>query len=72
MSRGQLRFKESDIVRAVKACRKAGLDIARVEISADGKITVSVDKTTGSDNLPKLAQNDGQNEWDTVFSESKK
>lgn len=31
-------FKQADLVRAVKAARAAGLEIARTEIAPDGRI----------------------------------
>ena len=34
------KFKKSDVTRATKAVREAGLEIARVEISKDGAIVV--------------------------------
>lgn len=40
MSRGPLAFKQSDIVRAVKAARAVGMDVERVEIAPDGRIVV--------------------------------
>jgi hypothetical protein len=61
-TRHQLRFKETDLCRAVKACRKAGLDVARVEIASDGKIVV-IAKTGNGDSSGVAA---GHNEWDQV------
>jgi len=40
MSKGMLTFKQTDLLRAIKASQKAGLSIARVEIDRDGKIVV--------------------------------
>jgi hypothetical protein len=40
MSRAPLLFKESDVTRAVKAVRKAGVAVSRVEIAPDGRIVV--------------------------------
>ncbi len=61
MSRARLLFKESDVTRAVKAVRKAGLDVTRVEIDQDGKIVVTVksDNGDGEDRTVKAA-----NPWD--------
>jgi hypothetical protein len=44
-TRGACKFKQCDLTRAVKAVTKAGVSIARVEISPDGKIVIA----TGSD-----------------------
>lgn len=38
--RGRCQFKKTDIVRAAKAVRAAGLQIARFEIAKDGTIVV--------------------------------
>lgn len=37
-SRSNARFRQSDIMRAVKAARNAGLTIAQTEIASDGSI----------------------------------
>ena len=38
MGRGPLSFKQSDVVRAIKAAQAAGLEIHRTEIGSDGQI----------------------------------
>ncbi len=58
MSRAPLPFKESDVTRAVKAVRKAGLDVAQVKISPDGQIVVIV-KSDGEDRMVEST-----NPWD--------
>jgi hypothetical protein len=40
MPRGQCRFRQSDVTRAVKAVVAAGGRVARVEIDRDGKIVL--------------------------------
>lgn len=40
MPRSPASFKHCDIVRAVKAVRAAGLDVARTEIGPDGRIVI--------------------------------
>lgn len=40
MSRGPCTFKQRDVAAAAKAMRKAGFEVARVEIDATGKIVV--------------------------------
>ena len=37
-------FKESDLTRAVKALRKAGVELSRCEINRDGKIVLVIGK----------------------------
>lgn len=40
MGRRAATFKQSDITRAVKAAKAAGLDVARIEVQPDGTISV--------------------------------
>lgn len=40
MGRGRCAFKQSDLVRAVKALRKAGVEVIRIEIDREGNITI--------------------------------
>ncbi|MCK1507199.1 hypothetical protein [Bradyrhizobium sp. 18] len=40
MSRGVHAFKETDLTRAVRAVKKGGLSIGRVEIEKSGKIVI--------------------------------
>jgi hypothetical protein len=53
-------FKKTDVTRATKAVRDAGLDVARVEISKDGVITVVPGKPAELANAGAEA-----NEWDS-------
>jgi hypothetical protein len=39
MSRGPARFKQSDVARAMKGAKNAGVDV-RVEIVLDGKMSI--------------------------------
>jgi hypothetical protein len=52
-------FRETDVKRAVRAVRAAGLGVARVEIEKDGRIILVTGK-------PPEAQdaNGERNEWD--------
>ncbi len=61
MSRTPLLFKESDVTRAVKAVRKAGLDVTQVKIGPDGQIVVIVksDNGNGDDRMVEST-----NPWD--------
>ena len=40
MSHGPYRFRESELRRAIKAARSAGIEIDRFEIGTDGRIVV--------------------------------
>ncbi len=40
MARGPCTFRKCDLTRAVEAARKAGVEIARVEVGKDGKIVI--------------------------------
>jgi hypothetical protein len=52
MSRGPQTFKQGDVTKAIKAAVKAGLPVARVEVSPDGRIVVIAGK-------PEQGQNSG-------------
>ena len=56
MARAPSTFRQQDVTRAVKAVRCAGMDIARVEISRDGRIIIVVPAVA--------AQTRDENEWD--------
>ena len=43
MARAPLLFRQSDLVRALKGAKAAGLKISKVQIDTDGKITVMAD-----------------------------
>ena len=40
MSRAPATFRQSDITRAIRAARKAGVENVRVEIAKDGRIVI--------------------------------
>jgi hypothetical protein len=60
MSRGPSRFREADVKRAVRAVLGTGVEIARVEIDAAGKVILVIGKPAdgGAD----------RNEWDEAFN----
>ena len=64
MVRGPCTVKETDVKRAVRAARTAGLVVQRVEIEPDGKITVVANNDKGG-GAP-------DNEWDSVFDDDGK
>ena len=45
MSRRQWTFRQSDLTRALKGAKAAGVDVARVKIANDGTIQIDTDKT---------------------------
>ncbi|MGY4572574.1 hypothetical protein [Bradyrhizobium sp. USDA 3256] len=60
MSRGVQAFKQTDVTKAAKAARNAGLSVHRIEIGRDGKIVVHTSEATDAD--PEKSSN----EWDDV------
>jgi 4-hydroxy-3-methylbut-2-en-1-yl diphosphate synthase IspG/GcpE len=58
MAKGQCTFRARDVCEAVKAVRKAGCDVVRVEVDKDGKIVVITNGKAEELNQP--------NEWDTA------
>ena len=40
MARGKCHFRQRDLTAAMKAARAAGVEVARYEVGADGKIVV--------------------------------
>jgi hypothetical protein len=60
MPRGQCKFKQSDVTKAVKAVVAAGVQVARVEVDKEGRIVV----VAGQAGAPE----DGRegSEWDRI------
>jgi hypothetical protein len=54
-------FRQADVTKAVRAVAAAGLGVARVDIGADGKITITTGR--GVEDAPAPA-----NPWDAVLS----
>jgi hypothetical protein len=48
MPRGPSTFRQTALTRACKGVQAAGCDVAKVEIDADGKITVTTTKGAGT------------------------
>ncbi|RME97122.1 MAG: hypothetical protein D6773_16215 [Alphaproteobacteria bacterium] len=40
MTRRPCAFRQQDVTRAVRGAKKAGIDLARIEIAQDGKIVL--------------------------------
>jgi len=65
MSRSPARFKQSDVTRALRAARAAGLDVSGYAIDpVTGRIIVS---TASPGNGSKPVDEEGVNEWDKVL-----
>jgi hypothetical protein len=60
MSKRPQTFKQTDLLRAIKAFQKAELPIARAEIDRDGKIVVVAGEG-------KTKEEEGATEWDTAL-----
>lgn len=58
MGQGPCTFKEVDLIRALKAAKKAGVQVARAEVNRDGKIVLVLNR----DSEARLDSK--QNEWD--------
>ncbi len=52
MPRGPCAFKQRDVMRALRAARAAGFDVAQIEIAKDGKIIVVTGKPEAQDAGP--------------------
>jgi hypothetical protein len=63
---GSCTFKEVDLIRALKAAKKAGVDVARAEVARDGRIVLVLNRN--SDTQP----NSERNEWDEEVSRADK
>jgi len=61
MSKRPPNFRQSDVTRAVKAVRDAGVEIARVRIGKDGEIVVEMANGNGE------TVADHANPWDRVL-----
>ena len=55
MSRGPARFKQSDVARAMKGAKNAGVDV-RVEIAPDGKMSITGKRRWSTKNDAPAAQ----------------
>lgn len=59
MARGPSTFKKHDVTRLVRAVKDEGLEVARVEVGKDGRISVVTGK-------PEAEGGQGDNEWDKI------
>jgi hypothetical protein len=65
MSHGALTFRQGDLTRALKAVRAAGVEVARVEVDKEGRISVIVKDG-------RLTEDGGSNPWDQVIKDLQK
>jgi hypothetical protein len=65
MARGPSTFKQTHVSGAVKAVVATGVELARVEVDKDGRITVVAGKPLPNDNSSPDRANGG-NEWDRI------
>jgi hypothetical protein len=63
MSRSPSTFRQTDLTRAIKAARNAGVEVARAEIAKDGKIFIIIGETTGSSADIELTPDDELERW---------
>jgi hypothetical protein len=64
MSRAPSTFRQRDLCAAIKAVLSAGREVARVEVSKDGRIIVVVTKSCRE---PPTDEAEAINEWDVVL-----
>lgn len=62
MAKGNHRFKQTDVVRAIKAARAAGLVVGGFEIDQNGTLRV-----LGNGTDAQIKQTNSVNEWDSVL-----
>ena len=63
MSRSPSTFRQTDLTRAIKAARNAGVEVARAKIAKDGKIIIIIGETTGSSADIELTPDDELERW---------
>ena len=62
MSHGPYRFRETEMRRAIKAARSAGIEIARLDVNKDGGFAIIPGKPDGGGN------GGASNPWDEVLT----
>jgi hypothetical protein len=65
MGRGPCTFKEVDLVRALRAAKKAGVNIARAEVARDGTIVLVLNRDG------ETPPDSERNEWDETNGANK-
>lgn len=59
MPKGRAAFKQRDVTRAARAAMAAGLEVQRVEIDRDGKVTLVTSKDAAT-----VPADDPRRDWD--------
>ena len=65
MSRGPTTFRQSDLTRAIRGVRNAGVDVARAEIAKDGRIIIVVGEASNVSSSAELTPDDELERWRT-------
>jgi hypothetical protein len=63
MPRSPSTFRQTDLTRAIKAARNAGVGVARAEIAKDGKISIIFGEARGSNADIKWTPDDVLERW---------
>jgi hypothetical protein len=61
MARGPCTFKQQDVTRALRATIAAGIEVQRVEIDRNGKITVVT-----AESQAEAREGGGAGEWENI------
>ena len=65
MGHGPCTFKEVDLTRALRAAKKAGVNVTRAEVARDGTIVLVLNRDG------EMLPNSKRNEWDEVNGANK-
>jgi hypothetical protein len=60
MSRGRQRIQQSDLIKAIKAARLAGMSVTEIRVDKDGAHIVTID------GRGKTVPDKEANEWDRI------
>ena len=63
MSRSSTSFRQTDLTRAIKGARNAGVNVARAEIGRDGKIVIVIGESAGVHTEVNLTPEDELERW---------
>ncbi len=63
MARSPSKFRQTDLTRAIKGARNAGVEVARAEIAKDGKIIIIIGETDGVNAEIELTPDDELQRW---------